>query len=225
MALTDSIDLYCERTAATLWAEPVNALTNLSFFAGAWLLGAELARLRARGAVLPASVSALPALLALVGFCSLLFHTLGTVWAMLADQLAILLFGCVFLYAFLRHPVRVSGALALLGAVVFTVASYLAPRALPSGFLNQSGAYLPYVAGLLGIGTWLRLRARPTFPLFAAGFALFLLSLVLRTVDQAVCAWFPLGTHFAWHLLNGAVLYLLSCALARETVDASMPRG
>jgi hypothetical protein len=225
MALTDSIDLYCERADPTLWSEPINALTNLSFFVGAWLLARELARLRERGHVLPLTVRALPALLALVGLCSLLFHTLGTVWAMLADQLAILLFGCVFLYAFLRHPARVPGAASLLGAVVFTIASYFAPRALPPGFINQSGAYLPYVAGLLGIGTWLRVRARPTFPLFALGFALFLLSLLLRTVDQAVCPWFPLGTHFAWHLLNGAVLYLLSCALARETVDASGAPG
>lgn len=28
----------------------------------------------------------------------------------------------------------------------------------------------------------------------------------LRTIDQAVCASFPLGTHFAWHLLNGLVI-------------------
>ena len=32
------IDLYCERTGPGLWAEPVNALTNLAFFAAAWAL-------------------------------------------------------------------------------------------------------------------------------------------------------------------------------------------
>ena len=30
------IDLYCERTAPGLWEEPINALTNLSFFVAAW---------------------------------------------------------------------------------------------------------------------------------------------------------------------------------------------
>ncbi len=30
------IDLYCERTGPGLWAEPFNALTNLSFFVAAW---------------------------------------------------------------------------------------------------------------------------------------------------------------------------------------------
>jgi hypothetical protein len=219
MSLFRSVDLYCERTDASLWSEPVNALTNLSFLIAAWLLARALSRLRGDGAKLPASVLALPPLLALVGLCSLLFHTLATVWAGLADQLAILLFGCVFLYGFLRHPARLPWAVALLGAVAFTVASYLTPRALPPGFLNQSGAYLPYVAGLTGIAIWLGVKRRPTFRPFAAGIGLFLLSLTLRTADPLVCQAFPLGTHFAWHLLNGAVLYILSRALAREAAS------
>jgi len=58
----------------------------------------------------------------------------------------------------------------------------------------------------------LGLHHRATHPeqrpwlLIAAG--VFTLSLCLRTVDAAACERFPLGTHFLWHLLNGAVLYL-----------------
>jgi hypothetical protein len=59
-------------------------------------------------------------------------------------------------------------------------------------------------------------KRRTTFSPFAAGIGLFLLALALRTADPLVCEAFPLGTHFAWHLLNGAVLYILSRALARE---------
>jgi hypothetical protein len=211
-----SVDLYCERTDAGIWSEPVNALTNLSFLVAAWLLARALSRLRGEGAKLPVSVLALPPLLAFVGLCSLLFHTLATAWAGLADQLAILLYGCMFLYGFLRHAAQLPGAVALLGAIAFSVASYFTPRALPPGFLNQSGAYFPYVAGLTGIAVWLRVKRRTTFPPFAAGIGLFLLALALRTADPLVCEAFPLGTHFAWHLLNGAVLYILSRALARE---------
>jgi len=39
-------------------------------------------------------------------------------------------------------------------------------------------------------------------------FGLFLASLGFRTIDQAVCEWTPVGTHFMWHILNAAVLYL-----------------
>jgi hypothetical protein len=28
-------------------------------------------------------------------------------------------------------------------------------------------------------------------------------------MDREACALFPLGSHFLWHLLNAAVLYLL----------------
>jgi hypothetical protein len=135
-----------------------------------------------------------------------------------------LLYGCAFLYAFLRHPAALPASGALLAAVAFGVASYFTPRMLPAGFLNQSGAYFPYLAGLVGIGAWLYARRRPAFPLFAAGVALFVVALTLRTVDLLVCERFALGTHFAWHLLNGAVLYLLSYALARE-VDGPVRRG
>jgi hypothetical protein len=30
---------------------------------------------------------------------------------------------------------------------------------------------------------------------------------LLRTVDPLICAVFPAGTHFAWHLLNALLLY------------------
>jgi len=46
--------------------------------------------------------------------------------------------------------------------------------------------------------------------LWAAG--LFLLSLTFRSLDLALCASLPHGTHFLWHLLNGVVLVL--CALS-----------
>ena len=38
---------------------------------------------------------------------------------------------------------------------------------------------------------------------------MFVVSLAFRTMDQAVCPAFPLGTHFIWHLLNAGVLYIL----------------
>jgi hypothetical protein len=35
----------------------------------------------------------------------------------------------------------------------------------------------------------------------------------MRSIDGAVCAYVPMGTHFLWHLLNGIVLYLSMRAL------------
>ena len=143
MSLLSSVDAYCERTDAGFWSEPVNAATNAAFVVAGVLLWHVIARLRASGASVPSSVRSLPWLLCLIGLGSFLFHTLATVWAGLADTLSILLFACVFLYAFLRHVAGVGTWIALMGAALFTLASYFTPGVLPAGLLNQSGAYCP----------------------------------------------------------------------------------
>jgi hypothetical protein len=49
----------------------------------------------------------------------------------------------------------------------------------------------------------------------------FTLSLTWRTIDVAACETFPPGTHFLWHLLNAAVLYvLLRTAIANGQITA-----
>ena len=68
-----AVDLYCERLDAALWAEPVNALSNLAFVLGALVLW------RVPAARVPA------ALLALVGVGSFVFHTWATQLAMALD--------------------------------------------------------------------------------------------------------------------------------------------
>lgn len=213
MSPTQFIDLYCERTDPSFWSEPLNALTNASFLIGAWYAWRAVSGMKS---IPPWTLRVLPVLLAAVGICSFLFHTLATVWAVVADQLTILLFGCVFLYAFLHHAARFPRIPALTVAVLFGVASYYFPRLLPPGLLNQSGAYLPYLLGLLAMTAWLTIRRRAAAKQFAGAIALFCLALLFRTVDQYWCVQFPLGTHFLWHLLNGIVLGLLSIALLHE---------
>jgi hypothetical protein len=51
--------------------------------------------------------------------------------------------------------------------------------------------------------------------LLTAG-GLFTMSLVFRTVDNAVCAALSAGTHFLWHILNAWLLYLLVSLLIQQ---------
>jgi hypothetical protein len=76
MALNDPIDLYCERLHAGLWAEPVNAASNLAFFlaaAGAYMLWK-------REGKNDRFILLLIGLAVLVGIGSTLFHTFATRW-------------------------------------------------------------------------------------------------------------------------------------------------
>ena len=100
----------------------------------------------------------------------------------------------------------------------FALASYV-----PREVLNGSSGYLPALAALIGLGWLLRGHGAGKAMLVAAG--LFVVSLMFRIIDLDVCARFPIGTHFLWHVLNAAVLYIvLRGAIAERQHPLSQER-
>lgn len=201
------LDLYCERCGPGLLAEPINAVTSLAFPIAGWAAW-MLAR---RGAGLPAGVGTLVALSVAIGVGSVAFHTFATPWARWLDILPILMFQVGFLWIYLRRVVG-AGRPAASAAIAGLLAGVALGRRYP-GVLNGSLIYAPAFVVLVGLGVY---HARAGEPgrfvlLLAAG--VFALSLACRSIDEAVCPYVPIGTHFLWHLLNGALLYLSMKAL------------
>ena len=194
------IDLYCERLEPGLLAEPLNALTNGAFLVAAW----RLKRLARRGDGNDRGVLALAALALAIGVGSSLFHTFATGWALAADVLPILLFQLLFLLLYLRRRAGLALAPAAGLCLAFLLAC-LAGRGFP-GVLNGSLAYAPTLA-VLALLAWHQLHSRQSWLLLEAT-GLFSLSLLLRSLDNALCPHWPIGTHLFWHLLNAAVLVL-----------------
>lgn len=217
------VDIYCERTDPSFWAEPVNALTNAAFLIAAIVAFVQWRRAGERDW----PVAILIALVAVIGVGSFIFHTVATQDAQLFDIVPIAL----FIYAYLFFALCRFLGLGLFAAIVLLVAfaalSVAEGLLVPAHALNGSHAYLPALAATLVIG-WLA-RHRPAGPFILGAGGTLLLSLVFRTVDSAVCAGFPLGTHFLWHLLNAAVLYLLLRAALidreRATKAGALPRN
>jgi hypothetical protein len=199
------IDLYCERLEPGLLAEPLNALTNGAFLVAAW----RLQRLARRGDGSDRGVLALAALALAIGIGSGLFHTFATGWALAADVVPILLFQLLFLLLYLRRQVGLGAAPAAGLCLAFLLAC-LAGRSVPAA-LNGSLAYAPTLAVLALLG-WHQLHSRQSWLLLEAT-GLFSLSLLLRSLDNALCPHWPIGTHLFWHLLNAAVLVLSGQAL------------
>lgn len=201
------IDIYCERTGPGLLAEPLNALTNLSFFIAAFFAFA-LAR---KENALDWRSSLLIGLTAAMGAGSTLFHTYAQTWAMLTDVLPILCYQIVFIALYSN---RIIGCRRLVSALllgIFFVAMYSFMQA-PRGWLNGSLEYAPAWIFLGGLGLWhLKHAGREAWGLLAA-FGVFTTSLAFRSVDDAICTSLPIGTHFIWHCLNGLVLYLCTRA-------------
>ena len=196
------VDLYCERVDASFWAEPVNALTNAAF-----LIAAAVAygQWRAAGGR-DAPALALILVTAIVGAGSFIFHTFATRGAALFDTIPIAVFIYGYLLLALRRFLGVSLIWALVLLAAFAAVSHALAAVVPRGFLNGSYYYLPALGALLTMGWLASGRTRRTLLLAAA---VFTVSITFRSIDIAVCDAFPLGTHFLWHKLNGAVLYLL----------------
>lgn len=199
--MTHHIDIYCERLDASFWSEPVNAVTNGAFIIAAALClwGWYQYRLRSFSAVW------LIILVAVIGVGSFLFHSFATRWAMLADVLPILVFQISFLLIYSHQIIKLRwwGTASLFLGFIGLIAIF---AQLPSHWLNGSLSYAPAFIFLAGFGTyhaWQKLSQRWLL-LSAAG--MFAISLTFRSIDDALCHAFPLGTHFMWHILNAAVL-------------------
>jgi hypothetical protein len=210
----EPIDLYCERTDATFWSEPANAVSNVAFLIAA---AAAFVRWR-RGDQGDWPALTLIGVVTAVGIGSFTFHTVATRGAVLADVVPI----AVFIYGYLLLALRRFLGLPCIAAGAIVVAYAAAAQGLsalaPPRFLNGSVGYLPALAALIVVAAVAKEKEVRRGLALAA--LLFAISLALRTVDIALCPAFPLGTHFAWHILNAAVLYILL-----RTAITARPRG
>jgi hypothetical protein len=196
------IDLYCERTDASFWSEPANALTNAAFLIAA--AAAFSSWRRAGGRDRPAL--ALIAVVVAVGIGSFIFHTVATRGALLADVIPIAVFIYAYLLLALRRFVHLPLAVSIAVVVAYVAGAEALSRLAPPRAFNGSIDYLPALIALIAVALAAHGPARRGLGLAAAIFAG---SLALRTLDIAVCDAFPLGTHFVWHMLNATLLYML----------------
>jgi hypothetical protein len=207
-----TIDLYCERLGPGLWAEPLNALTNLAFILAGLLLVVALRRSEAAVRRDPAII-ALVALLFVIGLGSGLFHTFAVFWSMLADVIPIALFILLYMYLALRRLVALPLWGCLLGVAVVLALTVV----MPAAFGFSVATYGVALAAMLAVGGFLHFgRRHPAGPRILGAAGVFALSLALRTADLPLCAALPSGTHFLWHLLNAVVLYSLTRTMLKH---------
>lgn len=223
MDWTTPVDIYCERLGPQFWAEPVNAITNLSF-----ILGAIWAWIEARRRDEPNPlIWVLIALAAGIGVGSFLFHTFANRWSALADVLPIWIFVALYCLVALNRlgGIRPGRILAGLGVLIAAAAIYVAmgegggateptPRG-PDPF-NGSLQYLPALIAFVFFIALMQFRGHPMRNWALAAGLVFVASLVARTIDRDICAAIPLGTHFLWHVLNGLMIGLVLQILIRS---------
>ncbi len=205
----DYVDIYCERLAPGLLAEPLNLITNLAFIIAAIVIWPRI-----KGDF---AAQLLAVVLASIGVASGLFHSFATSWTGAADSLSILVFILIYLFFAMRRLFAFSSGAAAIGTVAFipyaAAVAYLVNMTV--GSLNGSFVYIP-VPVLILIFAFL---VRREFPVVARGFVIGVLilsaSLFFRSIDEGICGGFPIGTHFLWHCLNGVMLAWMILVLHR----------
>ena len=201
MEWTESVDIYCERLDASYWAEPINALTNAAF-----LIAAAFMAYRLRGTSLPIAW-ALVAILAGIGVGSFLFHTHANGWSGLADVGAILLYILFYLFAASRDYLGLSVLWASASVVAFfPFAAVVTPLFSYVPLLGVSSSYLSVALLIALYGVFLRRTHPATARGLLIGTGILMISITLRSLDKPLCDAIPIGTHFAWHILNAIML-------------------
>ncbi|EWH12195.1 hypothetical protein DS2_00690 [Catenovulum agarivorans DS-2] len=200
------IDLYCERTDSSFWSEPLNALTNFAFIIASAIALNLWRQCKAQISQSDSIVLAAMAInIGLIGLGSFLFHTLATQWAMFADVIPIYIYKVALLLLYpcivLNYSWRAS-----LGLFVLFIASTYAVKFLPLD-LNGSQMYLPAITMLVLFALLHKHKSQKyDVPLLLANL-FFVISITLRSIDNLICQYWPVGSHFGWHLCNGFVLF------------------
>ena len=202
----NSVDIYCERLDASFWAEPINAISNLSFIVAAFFLW----RLRTPHSTLMA------VLVILIGLGSFSFHTFANRLTGLLDVLAIALYLVAFAFLIPKQWSK-NSLLIELGSVLMLIVSIVLAQLLISHLMPA----LPWLPSGMYLGAWLALIVFALVTQYsnthAARFLwlaviVFPASLLSRQLDLPFCDSTG-GSHWLWHLLNGLTLYLSSYGL------------
>lgn len=211
--LFTALDIYCERTDAGFWSEPVNALTNLLILCAGFF---GLAQVRSRKTGVYAKV--LCWWVVVIGLGSLLFHTTAIELTKWADIIPIATFTlamsifCLRRFSGLNWPKTAAyfiSYFALISIITWLIPSWL------SEATNNTTAYLPALAGFAFFGIVALIYGSPAGWFCIVCAVLLFAGFVFRAIDQDVCQAFPLGTHFMWHVLIAVMLAVTLTAVAR----------
>lgn len=211
-----TIDAYCERVGPEFWAEPLNAATNLAFVVAGIAVIALVYRDPRLSVRRVLDISLLGMLIVAIGVASFLWHTFATPWSGLSDVLSIQVFITVFLISYGARATAFGWRAAIGLPMIYYAAGFALAAVVSADALNGSAYYLPALFGLFVIAFFERASRTGEATLYLSAVLVFVVSLTLRSVDEALCGMLPIGTHYLWHLLNAVTLYLLCYALVRR---------
>lgn len=195
-----ALPFYCEREM--LGQEPINVISNVIFFIVAFVLWQKLKQSQSQDNKLKTLIL----LTVLIGIDSTLFHFFRTPVTLFLDALPIFIFILLFLYTFLaktlkNHPKALLFTFLL---AVFQTGLYI------GGFREVHNASVRHLVNAFLFPLLLLLSYKyysRQAKLLVFAYISYLFAIGLRFLEPAICASFPIGTHFTWHIFNALVIY------------------
>ena len=207
------MDFYCERTNEQIFNEPVNAISNIFFI----IVSLSLIKILKKNQSNKIYYIQ-PVLIFFIGIGSFLFHLNPNIITLYSDVIPIFLFSLSFIFFFNRYVININYLNnALLFLLFFFLFLFITPK-LNYEILNGSEFYFANYFFLTMYTIWLYLKKSDFFQLLLLGFIFFNLSILLRSLDNHICEYFSIGTHFLWHFLNAyllKILTLVNCKIKR----------
>ncbi len=205
LSTLSAVGHYCGRFGPGLFGEPQNAFTNLAFLVGA-LYGWRTWRANgSRGRWPPVLI----ALAAGIGFGSFVFHSVPTPATLIADFVPIQVFGLAFLACIALEYLHFRRATTLLLLLAFLLAWHAWIAVTPPEALGGGITYIPSLLALAIATFFVRRTGAPLWRHMATATGAYAAALLVRAPDLAICARFPWGLHWAWHLLSALTVSLL----------------
>ena len=172
------MDAYCERVGLGLLAEPLNAVSNVSFLLAAWAAWV----LATHTGALSAGVQALIAIAASVGIGSILWHTYPVSLTLILDIVPILIFLVWYIWLYTRNVIGMRSLFAVASVAAFLLATFLA---IPySGVLHGALVYTPGLIVALVLGVFHATERRVDCLTLHAAWGVHAAVLALRTIDN-----------------------------------------
>ena len=194
-----SVSYYCERVSNDFFGEPINAFTNIFFIFTAILI---LRFYRDYFTFLSIS---------LIGISSFAFHTYSNSFTGILDILAIVLFMIIYVTKIYKSLFAFNYMKSFMIAILFILICFISGSLLKTTILGTSGFYFPIIIHLLFLSIYFNLKKFSQYNLKFLYYSiiLFSVSVILRTLDKKICNFFPIGTHFLWHMLNAFFLFYI----------------
>jgi hypothetical protein len=212
--LNHQLTEYCERTDSSFWAEPLNAISNISFIIAGfliiylykkYLIDSKKAENSINYIEKDFNIIILSLLSITVGIGSFLYHTFHTQLTILGDLIPIAIFSFYTLYIGLRKNLEYDIKKSILFLIGFGLIMTYSMFFMDRSFMNGSIIYLPVPFALLYFSIFAKNKKKE----WIISTILFSFALLFRTIDSSICGINPHGTHFLWHLINGFTFFFM----------------